>query len=135
MDGGDPLNPVTREIAVTVSPLMTFIEAMRQVERKYQNALGLSDDTEVITFAHSAAVDCYIINSIADVAHDDQSGWQVTITDRDNQVIPTFPSIVHCAGCPANDSLVSKLITRKLRLTEEGNKWYVYFKSRKNPIQ
>lgn len=65
---------------------MTFIEALRQVERKYQNVLGFSDDTQIITFAHSDVVDCYTVNRIVDIERNEEFGWKVTVTDRDNQV-------------------------------------------------
>ena len=98
VDSGDPFSPITKEIALTVSPLMTFIEALRQVERKYQIVLGLNDDAEIITFAHSTVVDCYIVNSIADIVHNEEFGWKITLIDRDSQVTHALLFFVNCVS-------------------------------------
>ncbi|GFS98079.1 uncharacterized protein NPIL_300221 [Nephila pilipes] len=87
VDSGDSKNPINRDISVTVSPLMTIIEALRQAEIKYQNTLGLNHDMDVITFSHSLAVDCYIVNRIDDVVQSEDSGWKITIVDRDGQIV------------------------------------------------
>ncbi|GIY87681.1 uncharacterized protein CDAR_118661 [Caerostris darwini] len=87
INSGDARNPVNRDISVTVSPLMTIIEALRQAEIKYQNVLGLHHDMDVITFTHSLAIDCYIVNRINDVVKSDDSGWKITIMDRDGQIV------------------------------------------------
>ncbi|GFQ83904.1 uncharacterized protein TNCT_521781 [Trichonephila clavata] len=86
VDSGDSRNPINRDVSVTVSPLMTIIEALRQAEIKYQNVLGLNHDMDVITFTHSLTVDCYIVNRINDVVESEDSGWKITIVDRDGQI-------------------------------------------------
>lgn len=65
---------------------MTVVESLRQAEVKFQNVLGLTHDTDVITFVHSPDVDCFMVNSIDDIFRNDESGWKVTIMDRDGQV-------------------------------------------------
>ncbi|XP_054721706.1 uncharacterized protein LOC129231420 [Uloborus diversus] len=87
VDSGDSLSPINRDITVTVSPLMTLLEALRQAEIKYQNVLGLSHNSEFITLSHSASIDCFIVNSIDDVVKTEDYGWKVTIADRDGQVL------------------------------------------------
>ncbi|CAL1276404.1 unnamed protein product [Larinioides sclopetarius] len=86
VNSGDARNPINRDITVTVSPLMTIIEALRQAEVKYQNVLGLNHDMDVITFTHSLSVDCYIVNRINDVVKNEEWGWKITIVDRDGQI-------------------------------------------------
>ncbi|XP_035206783.1 uncharacterized protein LOC118181700 isoform X2 [Stegodyphus dumicola] len=87
VNSGDPRHAIDRDITVTVSPLMTLIEALREAEIKYQTALGLSLDSDVIKFAHSSRTDCYMVNSIDDVVRSDASGWKVKIVDRNGQVV------------------------------------------------
>ncbi|KAF8790949.1 uncharacterized protein LOC129960452 [Argiope bruennichi] len=87
VNSGDDLNPINRDITVTVSPLMTIIEALRQAEIKYQNVLGLNHDMDVITFAHSLSIDCYTVNRINDVVQNEDWGWKITIMDRDGLIV------------------------------------------------
>lgn len=87
VNAGDPLSPLSRDIFVTVSPLMTLTEALRQAEIKYQTLFGLNYDRNLISFAHSPTVDCYIVNSIDDVIKNEESGWKVTVTEKDGQVM------------------------------------------------
>ncbi|XP_015908295.2 uncharacterized protein [Parasteatoda tepidariorum] len=83
----DSLNSLTRDIIITVSPLMTLIEALRQAEIKYQNILGLNHETDVFTFSHSSIMNCYMVNQISGMVNNEEHAWQVTITDRESQVI------------------------------------------------
>ncbi|XP_054711285.1 uncharacterized protein LOC129220841 [Uloborus diversus] len=90
---GFPQGPLP-EVSVTLSPLMTLVEALRQAEEQFRSALrttssvpGEADD--IIHFGHSGTqTDCYIIQSLAGLRSNAKgSKWNIIVSDKLGEVI------------------------------------------------
>ncbi|KAF8767450.1 hypothetical protein HNY73_020413 [Argiope bruennichi] len=80
---------VLPDVIVTLSPMMTIVEALKQAESKYRSYLGLSpvSDEEVISFSRSSVAECYVIGSFNNVSSDDRGYWKIIVSDKGGKVI------------------------------------------------
>ncbi|PRD28134.1 UNVERIFIED_CONTAM: hypothetical protein NCL1_33336 [Trichonephila clavipes] len=80
---------VLPEVIVTLSPMMTIVEALKQAESKFRSILGQpsASDDSVISFSRSTVAECYVIGSFNSVFSDDRGYWKIIVSDRGGQVI------------------------------------------------
>ncbi|GFS82948.1 uncharacterized protein NPIL_534321 [Nephila pilipes] len=80
---------VLPEVIVTLSPMMTIVEALKQAESKYRSILGLSSvsDEAVISFSRSSVAECYVIGSFNSVPSNDRGYWKIIVSDKGGEVI------------------------------------------------
>ncbi|GBM19298.1 hypothetical protein AVEN_200238-1 [Araneus ventricosus] len=77
------------DVIVTLSPMMTIVEALKQAESKYRSYLGLSpaSEEEVISFSRSSVAECYVIGSFNSVSSDDRGYWKIIVSDKGGKII------------------------------------------------
>ncbi|XP_023228842.1 uncharacterized protein LOC111629190 [Centruroides sculpturatus] len=75
------------EVIVTVSPMMTVVEALRQADIKFQRELGFSPNDEVISFHHSPLVGCYVVSRFDTISMKKDLMWKITISDREGKTV------------------------------------------------
>lgn len=82
------------EVTVTLSPMMTIVEALKQAESKFRSVLGLSrvSDAEVISFSHSSYEECYVIQSFDNIESNEAGYWKIIVSDISGKVsfIPIY---------------------------------------------
>ncbi|KAG8190903.1 hypothetical protein JTE90_014384 [Oedothorax gibbosus] len=70
------------EVLVTLSPMMTAVEALRQAEGQFRLILGQSEDDSVISFRRSTLTECYIVGSFNDLQTDERGYWKIIVSDK-----------------------------------------------------
>ncbi|GIY32748.1 uncharacterized protein CDAR_436041 [Caerostris darwini] len=87
---------VLPDVTVTLSPMMTIVEALKQAESKYRSYLGLrgASDEAVISFSRSSIDECFVVRSFNNVASDDRGYWKIIVSDKgqvvyDNICLPS----------------------------------------------
>ncbi|XP_042897154.1 uncharacterized protein [Parasteatoda tepidariorum] len=77
------------DVVVTLSPMMTIVEVLKQAESKFRSLLGISSlsEDEVITFSRSSIAECYVIEGFNGMKTNSRGYWKIVVYDRNEEVV------------------------------------------------
>ncbi|XP_054160295.1 uncharacterized protein LOC128958462 [Oppia nitens] len=75
-----------REVTISVSPLMTVLEALKQAEIKFERTYKLYLEDGLISFWSSPILSCIIVDRISTIRNTKSMMWQISIIGDNGQI-------------------------------------------------
>lgn len=80
---GEPKLP---QVALTVAPQMSLVEALRSADYKLQRMVGIASES-MIKLGYSPALGCTVVRAISGVQTKQQRAWKIAVTDRHGKLV------------------------------------------------